>query len=738
MSVNLNGENLDEIYKVIIQEDKIYINKKFFLDQKIKKDYYQSHINKFSTVDYITLNNLESLRYDLNTNSMQIEILLPIEYFDERIIQAKLLNREIDNGEIIKRGMFINYNITGTRTDNSNIIAASPQLSLFTEYGSFRQDNLITIARDEKKFVRLMTYYQYDNEAALSKLIIGDAYTSSNLALGNALYGGIKYSTDFSLDPYFVTYPTIDLKKMVGVPSNIDIFANNVRLYQGKATAGQYQIADLPVVSGAGNLEVDLTDITGNRERVVIPYYFTPVLLKKGLSSYTYEAGFKRDKFGTADAKYKGFLTNINYHYGVTDKLTSGAYAQTYQGLKVLGIDTAYRLNLLGLVNANVGVSSAKSSKRGQQYSLGYEYRNIIYNVGMRYSYYRSHFSDVSNYPIFYRAGPMVQLFGGISHGKLGSLNLSYTKSKRKDNFSFLSANYQKNIFSNFNLTAQLSKSFGSDKSLTFMTGLQFQFHDAHAITVSHEKNGDSHSSNIEYNKNKKDNLDPYYRVKLLKAKKLYYYTEYQKQFSKVRVRLEKDNISSKTFEQANIQGAIIFNEGVHFSDLIDETFTVVKAGNLSGVEIMANNSYVGKTGSNGVLVTTRAVSKNENQISINEASLPFNAQFSDSRKFYYPKRLTGTKITFDVAKKFAYSAKLFRGDKPLQPPGSILTLDETGAEFKVGFDGKVFINSIEKLNNLNATVCSGRNEQSCCKINYDINIIENDTINNLGAIECL
>jgi outer membrane usher protein FimD/PapC len=113
------------------------------------------------------------------------------------------------------------------------------------------------------------------------------------------------------------------------LPTIFDVYANNLPIYHGESKTGDFEIANLPVITGKGDLFVKTQDITGAIRTISIPYYSSPRLLKSWLSDYSFETGIERKEFGLTSNKYDNFLTSANYRYGINDYLTSAVHFES-------------------------------------------------------------------------------------------------------------------------------------------------------------------------------------------------------------------------------------------------------------------------------------------------------------------------------------------------------------------------------------------------------------------------
>lgn len=83
-------------------------------------------------------------------------------------------------------------------------------------------------------------------------------------------FAGIQYTTNFAVKPNLVTYPLLDFRGKSELPSSIEIFSNSIPIYNAKAHIGDFDITNIPVITGRGDLIVKTQDITGKVETITI------------------------------------------------------------------------------------------------------------------------------------------------------------------------------------------------------------------------------------------------------------------------------------------------------------------------------------------------------------------------------------------------------------------------------------------------------------------------------------
>ncbi|WP_241773689.1 fimbria/pilus outer membrane usher protein [Rickettsia asembonensis] len=236
-------------------------------------------------------------------------------------------------------GAYLNYDITLSQNDDINYLAGVEELNYFTENGVYSYSFLLqteavksnfskvkNTARNQNKFTRLETNWTYENVDKMTNWRVGDSITKASSWSNSTRFAGIQYTTNFAVRPNLVTYPLPDFRGKSELPSSIEIFSNSVPIYNAKAHMGDFDVTNIPVITGRGDLIVKTQDITGKVQTITIPYYASPSLLREGLSNFSYEAGFQRQDFAIYSNDYKYLVLNTDYMLGMNDYLISGGH----------------------------------------------------------------------------------------------------------------------------------------------------------------------------------------------------------------------------------------------------------------------------------------------------------------------------------------------------------------------------------------------------------------------------
>jgi outer membrane usher protein len=259
---------------------------------------------------YYSLQAFKDLEYQFNPTRMSIHIT---------VSPKDLQPQDIDFGEpsfVVPSdsplGAYVNYNTDAQMEKSARQFGGILGCGIFGKYGLlFNQALLQTTSNslsNSSKFVRLNSSWRIDYPFEMQSLILGDSYTPTSLWGGCVGIGGIQWRKNFHTQPMFITFPTPSLEGEATIPSTIDLYVDNMKVGEKKKVSGPFSINSFPVITGEGNLRLVKTDLLGNQEEILVPYYASKKLLKPGLQNFSYSAGMIRHSFGIKQADYKNLV----------------------------------------------------------------------------------------------------------------------------------------------------------------------------------------------------------------------------------------------------------------------------------------------------------------------------------------------------------------------------------------------------------------------------------------------
>jgi outer membrane usher protein len=620
---------------------------------------------KASTIEkeeYISLKSMEGLKFEFNEKKLLLELTAEPKLLGEKVFMLSYPRQ----GKVYypkDTSAFLNYNLAYYAGESFKY----NQTILTNQFGFrvwdllFLTDSSYTQQRGKSpEFVRLMSNITYDRREDMTRGILGDFFASSG-ELGSSLnMGGISYSKNFRINPYFITYPEIDFSGVASLPSEIEVYRDGILIRKERVSPGGFQLRDIPTYAGSGLIEVVIKDAFGREQRIRLPYYLSETLLKKGLHEYSYNFGYQRENYGVESNQYK-YYSFLGFHrYGFSDSLTAGIRGEVSEKVINIGISSTFLLPWdLGVVNGAVAWGdSMERDVKGWAGSMGYLYqgRNLnLFFLGRGFS------RDYTN--LFLEAQKERTKFeasggAGYSSTLLGSLSVGFTDAQKYvgTNTKNLFANYSKMITDSLNFTATFRRDLEVNTT-EIMLGLSYYFKYGITASASYQKTDKTSNERIqivknlplgegfggrvsfERNQGEKENFNNYDLQLQYNGR----YGQYSGEITSVN-RMEAYTLSAG--------GAITFvKDSFNITRPIQDSFGLVKVGDLKGVRVYLNNQEMGKTGKSGKVIIPDMSSYYENQVSISDKDMPMEYSVTDVMRYVSPPLRSGSFIEFGATK---------------------------------------------------------------------------------------
>lgn len=231
---------------------------------------------------------------------------------------------------------------------------------------------------------RGMTAVIVDDRDRLRRYQAGDAIAATGPLGGAIQLAGISVSRDFSLDPYFIRYPTTGLSGVVTTPSRVEVYVNNQLVRTLQVQPGAYELANLALPAGASDTRVVVRDAFGGQQEFGGSYYVTTSVLAPGVHQYHYAVGVERLRPFESMWEYGEPVFTAVHRLGVNEHLTLGGRAELEPGLASGGVTATARAGRFGAIELSGGIS--RTARTGLAAGLAYEYvgRRGGVSVGVR------------------------------------------------------------------------------------------------------------------------------------------------------------------------------------------------------------------------------------------------------------------------------------------------------------------------------------------------------------------
>jgi outer membrane usher protein len=629
-------------------------------------------------------------RYD--EASLTIELTLPPESFEPSTLQAR---RPTTLAAVAGRGGYLDYDLLFVSGDGLRTrLDALLELGLFDQIGvmisGFRAGD---VANGEREFVRLDTTFTRDFPERRTTLRLGDSLTEGG-ALGRPVrFGGIQWASDFSTDPTFVSFPLPTIGGLADQPSVAEVFLDNSRRVTEQVPPGPFAIEDLPALTGAGEVQLKVTDLLGRETLISQSYYVSPRLLRAGLSEYSYELGFERDKFNEASFDYGKPLAAATHRYGITDGLTGEGRIELAERQQTVGGGASVLLGTFGLLSGGV-VGSRHGAEPGVAAFADYEYRADRFDVGFRSRYSSSAFRQLG----LERAPPrrVDQASFGLNFYPWGRLGMLLINADSRDGPNQLtaSANYSVPIGpGSFLLNAVRTLRPDAEFAIMATYSVALTSVDSASSTVGWQEQGWRSRSQYSRSRGASD-IGPSYRIasetgenaRLVDATLRYDATMASGQ-------VEAYYQEGDKAMRASLDGALAYVDGhAGLTRQLGRAFGMVDLPGYSDVTVYVENREVGRTDASGKLFLPRLNPYQENRVRIRAEDLPLTAQIDVEEKIAVPFDRSGVGVTFEVRDNRTALATLVDVKGEPLPAGLEMTGDDGRVSAQVADRGFAYI----------------------------------------------
>ena len=517
------------------------------------------------------------------------------------------------------------------------------------------------------QFTRLLTNVQYDDRENLRRLTLGDFFTPTFDLSSSVPLGGVSLTKFYSMDPYFVQYPTAAFRTAVALPSTVQVRVDGNLIAQRQVQPGPLDITNITGVTGGQNVSVVIRDPFGREQALQQPFFFaTNAGLAEGLHEYSYNLGFLRREYGIDSANYGDLAAAAFHRYAFTNQLTLGLRGQATQDLYNVGTFGTYQLPKLGIIGASVSMGTHNGSS-GPASSIAYSYTGGNFSLNLGAQYLARDFAQLSDLESGLRVRSNQYASASVYFSQLGSFTGTYSAITSYDGpqSKIWNASYTRGMLNGKGLLGlNYTRTLEPQSTYTWLLSFRYFFDTATSIVagIGGSHNGNTQALSLE---------------KSIPQGEGVAYT-----FTGGRAAGDgPDAMYGRAFVQANAEHATFGGEysrasrpagGLGLSQLffagsigavggslfvarpVDDSFALIRVPELAQVPVYANGWYVGKTDAAGEVVATNLASYYDNFITFGANEIPLDYVFPSSEKVISPSTRSGTLVAFAIQKNHA------------------------------------------------------------------------------------
>ncbi|QKQ69220.1 fimbria/pilus outer membrane usher protein [Acinetobacter sp. 10FS3-1] len=660
VNIWVNGLDYNTETTTFIEGGKRFIECEALNKIGIRIEGFQHHLTK---KDFCLLNQPDVIFED--DHSLQaIKINFPSNYFQETAYDLEVAAPEKANF-----GGFVNYSLFYNRDEEDQEFNTFSEVGIFKDYWLFK--NAFLYRKDpeefEQQFLRVNSTLDIEFPEKFLSLTLGDT-TSRYNALNNSFrFGGLSFGTNYTDRPDFVYWNTPTLNGSASLPSTIDLYINGIRLYRDSITPGNYNLPAGAIFNQAGDAQVVVEDILGNRTVQSFPIYINSRLLKPKLNEYNISLGKLRYNYDYVDDDYRDFFTKVFFRRGITSSTTLGGdllYSEetiNFDFLWTQGVSKYF------VLDTAFSVSEAKEEEE-QGYAaslvLSRSFKNWSYSLNSRYfteeyKYLSNDLYDSSiktssalNFNFF-----NLKIVDGVGFNYIYQ---SYYNDQGFDNDRQIidiraTKRLTKNLYSDFGFF----KDFGEGGDQGFNIAFNYDWGDKGQIYLDHDTENNETSLSYSHRTMTQNGFD--YVLGVNRSDDEVNYNAYGLWKTSIgNLQLSHDEFEDRRNSQALFEGALVWlGNKVALTKYAYNAFALVNVDQHPNLDIYRSATLAGHTNDKGYIFIHDIIPYIHYDISFDQNQLAMDETFEYSSKKLIALDQRGYKFNFPVHKTKRIAVKI-------------------------------------------------------------------------------
>ncbi|MEN5038995.1 fimbria/pilus outer membrane usher protein [Stenotrophomonas sp. TWI1149] len=605
-------------------------------------------------------------------------------------------------------GVVLNYDVYGSHNEGGGNLALTTELRVFgLGQGVLETSALLRTYQDpadhqwQGESVRLDTAWRLDFPDSAVSLTVGDFYSGFVDWSRPVRMGGVQVGRNYGLQPYRVLTPTPTFLGEAVVPSNVELYVDGLRQYNGEVPIGPFQLAAQPGINGTGNAQVVITDAFGRMQTLDFSFYGTQQLLAKGLSDWSAGVGRMRRDYGIRSFAYETpVIGSATWRYGASDRFTAEAHAEGGGGVLNGGAGGWWLLGGAGVVNAAYA-HSRHAGLQGGQYSLGYSWNNRRFNVNVLTRRTHGAYRDLGALQDTLPPDISEQATLGINLQGAGSLSASYLRLRYPDadDNRYASLFWSRSFGDRWSAYLSFNQNLADSDDRSAYLSVSAALGRNRQSSVSAQRNGErpTYVADLSQPVPGDGSQGGYgWRVQarggddgaggLAELGWLNRVGRYSMGYARQ---------GDLDYGYASASGSVVWMGGHVFAAReVPDAFAVVSTDGFGGIPVRLENRLIGSTDRNGLLLVTPLLSWQRNRLSIDTLDLPADMRADRVDTWVTPRQSAGLGVDFGLRRTQAMHVVLHDPAGAPLPVGSQVRLPGGGSA-TVGYDGETYLEDV-------------------------------------------
>jgi len=498
-------------------------------------------------------------------------------------------------------------------------------------------------------FVRGVSNVVFDDRKWMRRWTLGDSLVGATVLGSGLLVGGVHVSREYSLDPYFIQFPTLRLSGTTLTPSMVEIYVNDHLVSREQVAPGSFNLTNVPMPSGSSDTRVVVRDAFGREQQILTPFYLTTTALAKGLQDYDYAVGYPRAGGTSANWNYGRLSALTRHRYGLSDRLTAGLAAEADSKTLVAGPTANIRLKA-GEIDVAVSGSRAGGTN-GAALAAGYLFLGRPITFSLRGRAMTSGYSTLTlrqpedrvrvegSGSIGAQLGPWVAVSLEHAFGKVYSGEFREQASV----FATVAVGSRVNVL----LTASRVRSAGHvGTNLYAGVSIPMAARTSSGVSAHTGTNGSGVSADIQRSVPPGTGYGYRAQAALGNASQIDATVEAQGPFGHYAAGFGLLNGGQSP--RASVTGGLVMiGGGVYPARSVTDSFALVRVPSVSGVRTYLNNQEVGRTNRQGDVLISHLLPNYANRIAISDQDVPIDRSVETVERSIAPPFRGGSLVLF-------------------------------------------------------------------------------------------
>lgn len=700
----VNRQSSDETFVLRGDANEFYVEESVLRDWQIQRPWPQPET--FLGKKFYGLHEFDGTDVQFDKRVMKLEVYFPASLMPRRTVNMGKLGLPARSEEF---GAYMDYEFNwlgegggGQQTTFGQffpvVFGEFGNISANTIYRNYGSGNVNSDSHSRNGLNVLELTYTRDSPEKMRSVRVGDIITSPGMH-GRALrIGGVQVGTNFSTRPELITHPLPDFYGETAIPTAVELYVNGRLTKRQEVQPGSYVLEDVPVVNQFGQMQVVATDVLGRQQVFSQDFFIVPVLLRTGLSEYSFSAGALREKFAVENFQYGDFVTTATWRHGLRDNLTVEGHGEISNQYAMLGGNGHYATTNGGIFNAGLGFSNSKLGA-GARWQLGFRKLSGLLNFSVEASGTTDKFDVLGSI-----ARPAkFQLLSTVGknfyeYGSLG-LSLVHQEFHSRPSLSIASANYSISLQRFLTISAHLSyvRSDRDDLSAGIRFAMPFGEHHSTSGGFSAGRNDQRIEAEVNRALPAGNGFGYHIAAGALDGKFIDAGVIAQNEIGTYRLDVRDAEAYGSTW-QIGTSGSVAYLSGLtKLTRQVRDAFAVVNVGDFEGVRVYAENQEIGRTNRNGQIFVPGLRPYLRNQLRIEVEDLPLNARVGSVSTETAPYFRSGVVVNFDVSVSNNVVFRAIQSDGTPVPEGAAVRIGNSMEAFPVGLNGKVFLQGIDR-----------------------------------------